>query len=96
MTTCTARDCVDALSHIPDFRVFPSCSHAVILRWNFLSAADAVIDYQRFLLVLFETVEPASVYPSSLKPAYEEDASLPIYVSVFQSVRASEYIDTDE
>lgn len=44
VVTCTARDCVGILSHILDFIAFPSGSHAAILSWDFLSAADAVIN----------------------------------------------------
>lgn len=95
IATCTARVCVNAAWHIVEFVVLPSCSHAVILGWDFLSAADAVIDCGRFLPDLSETVEPVPLPFLSHKLSCEEDASLPPCASVFLSVSAPDCIDTD-
>lgn len=95
-TNCTARVCVDALYHIVEFIVFSSCSHAVILGWYFLSAADAVINCGRYLLELSETVETVSVHPSSLKVACEEDTSLPLRTLHSRVVQSHTYEGGEE
>lgn len=84
---------MDAIDHIVEFLIIPSCSYAVILGWDFLSAPDAVIDCGSFLLDLSETVQLVSTPPSLLKLSCEKDASLPPCASIFLSVRAPERID---
>lgn len=47
LAACTARVVIEDMMYIIEFIVLPSCSHDVILGWDFLSRHKAIIDCER-------------------------------------------------
>lgn len=75
---CTARIVIQDVVYTIEFLVLPSCSHDVILGWDFLSRHRAVIDCARaeVALSVVNTTLPAAS-PAPLKIIVAADTDLP-------------------
>lgn len=76
LAMCTARVTIQAIPHIVELVVLRSCSHDVILGWDFLSRNRAVIDCFRAEVELFSPNDGAAE-TRSVKLVAAEDASIP-------------------
>ena len=81
---CTARVVIQDIMYIIEFFVLPSCSHDLILGWDFLSRHEAVIDCSRAEVSLVPTCEFSSPDRSLLpcKLIVDADTTLPPEASV--------------
>lgn len=79
LAACTARVFIQGLLYTVEFVVLPSCSHDIILGWDFLANNNAIIDCCHAELELsalhdFETIDDR---PSSHKLLVSEDNAVP-------------------
>lgn len=93
LAMCTARVLIQDITYVIEFTVLPSCSHDIILGWDFLSRHHAVIDCARAQLELLPLYEPP---PSelSVKLVVSEDTTIPPSSSVIVPVSCNVAPDT--
>lgn len=91
---CTARICIDQIIHVVELVVLPSCSHEIILGWDFLTLADACIDCSYGEVELSE-VGPSDVceLPPDAKLSLFEDTVIPPCSSVIMSVTSPDCVN---
>lgn len=91
---CTARVLIQDVLYTIEFIVLSSCSHAIILGWDFLSRHNAVINCARAEIELSQLGDLASVdAQSSAKLVVKEDTRIPPYSSAFIPVSCSAISD---
>lgn len=76
LAMCTARVLIQDVTYVIEFIVLPSCSHDIILGWDFLSRHHAIIDCARLQVELLPFYEPPS-NELSTKLTVSEDTDIP-------------------
>lgn len=96
ISRCTTRLSLGGVFHVVEFFVLASCSHEIILGWDFLSKASAIIDCSHSTIELSEVLPPAFPEPSnSYKVFVAEDTVIPPYSSMSVVVSSSDPIQSD-
>ncbi|XP_049515963.1 uncharacterized protein LOC125942080 [Dermacentor silvarum] len=92
LAQCTARVLIADVVYVVEFFVLPSCSHDIILGWDFLSHHRAIIDCARAEVALFPLSEASLPDPSESKAAkltVVSDTNIPPEMSVLVPVSCS-------
>lgn len=74
---CTARVFIDGILHHIQFIVLPSCTHPLILGWDFLSSASALISCRQRLIQMTDTEFSSDVDVPSLRFVTTADCFIP-------------------
>lgn len=82
LAACTARVTIQGLLYIIELIVLPSCSHDVILGWDFLAQHNAVIDCARAEVEFTPPCDAYSDNTTTAKLVVSEDTTIPPQCSV--------------
>lgn len=74
---CTARVFIDGILHYIQFIVLPSCTHPLILGWDFLSSASALISCRQRVIHMTETEFSSDVEADNIRLVTADDCFIP-------------------
>lgn len=94
LAACTARVFIQGVLYTVEFVVLPSCSHDIILGWDFLATNNAVIDccHAELELSALHDFESIDDHPSSDKLFVSEDNAVPPCSSLLVLYHASLFL----
>lgn len=93
LAACTARVTIQGLLYIIELIVLPSCSHDVILGWDFLARHNAVIDCARAEVEFTSQCDVYSDKANAAKLVVSEDTTIPPQCSVSVLLGCASYTD---
>lgn len=95
IAACTVRLVIAEGHYIVEFIVLSSCSHEIILGWDFLSRNQAVIDCARSEIELFPLYDESnnSNYPAAHKVVVTEDTEIPPTTAALLPVYCTNFHD---